>query len=247
MKFEDLAKTFSRRELPESEVEMSGDVPYDTIAAYRDTALARIASELELPGFRKGKVTVDLALKKVSEIAVLEEATELFVQDFYPELIEAQKVDAVGRPQINITKLAPNNPIGLVVRAAVYPEINLPKDWKATGESVPQEAALPATEEEINQTLESLRQSRRVQQGPSSLESSEDGPLPELNDEFAKSLGAFNDLAHLKEQIKEGITEEKARKARDTRRGKIIDALLEKTAVAVPRIFVESELDKIMG
>ena len=31
------------------------------------------------------------------------------------------------------------------------------------------------------------------------------------------------------------------------RRGKIIDILLEKTQVAVPKIFVESELDKIMG
>ena len=37
------------------------------------------------------------------------------------------------------------------------------------------------------------------------------------------------------------------RAAKDVRRGKIIDVLLEKTRVAVPKIFVESELDKIMG
>ncbi|MDP4020876.1 MAG: hypothetical protein Q8P58_02445, partial [Candidatus Adlerbacteria bacterium] len=35
--------------------------------------------------------------------------------------------------------------------------------------------------------------------------------------------------------------------ARDKRRGKIIDALLEKVEVEIPRIFVESELDKIMS
>jgi len=71
--------------------------------------------------------------------------------------------------------------------------------------------------------------------------------LPELNDAFAKSLGAFKTLEELRAQIKKGIGEEKERAAKDARRGKIIDALLSKVQVAVPKIFVESELDKIMG
>ncbi|MDO8548386.1 MAG: hypothetical protein Q7R71_01825, partial [bacterium] len=74
-----------------------------------------------------------------------------------------------------------------------------------------------------------------------------EGALPALDDEFAKSIGAFESLDALKTQITKGITEEKARAAKDKRRGHIIDALLQKTAVAVPKLFVESELDKIMG
>ncbi len=71
--------------------------------------------------------------------------------------------------------------------------------------------------------------------------------MPELNDAFAKSLGAFESIEELKTQMKKGVTEEKERAAKDIRRGKIVDSLLEKTQVAVPKIFVESELDKIMG
>jgi len=71
--------------------------------------------------------------------------------------------------------------------------------------------------------------------------------VPELTDEFAKSVGAFENLQALKDQIKKGIGEEKTRQARDQRRGKIIDALLEKTTLAVPRIFIESEQDKIVN
>ncbi|MDZ4226098.1 MAG: trigger factor, partial [Patescibacteria group bacterium] len=164
------------------------------------------------------------------------EAVNHFVRDFYPELVEVLKLDVVGRPEINITKLAPGNPVGLNIRAALYPEVRLPKNWKIFGASAPLEPVSPATDEEITQTLESLRQSRK-----------QDEVVPELTDEFAKSVGAFETLEALKEQIKKGIGEEKTRGARDKRRGKIIDALLEKVEVEIPRIFVESELDKIMS
>jgi len=213
-----------------------GEVPYSAVEPYRAQALHHIAEHLELPGFRPGKVPADMALKKVGELAVLEEAVELFVKDFYIELIEAHKVEAVGRPDIRVTKLAAGNPVGLTVRATVYPEVILPKNWKQLYEKIPLEPALPASDEEVAKTLEDLRQSRK-----------KDEIAPELSDEFAKSVGAFDNLEHLKTQIHKGIGEEKSRKARDARRGKIIEALLQKSTLSVPRIFIESELEKIMS
>ncbi len=236
MKFEALVNTFAKKELPDSEVELVGEVPAETIGKYRGHALEHIAGDLELPGFRKGKVPADLALKKVGEIAVLEESVQHFIQDFYPELVDSLKLDVVGRPDIRITKLAPGNPVGLTIVAALYPEVALPKNWKESAEKVPLEPADDATDEEIGQTIESIRQSRKKGE-----------ELPELNDEFAKSIGAFETVDALKEQIKKGIGEEKEHKAKDKRRGKIIDAILEKVKVEIPRIFVESELDKIVS
>lgn len=236
MKFEELAKSFALKNLPESEVELTGDVPADIVGAYKDIALTQIAAELDVPGFRKGHVPQNIALQKVGEMNVLEEAVELFIRDFYPELIELKKIDAVGRPDIRITKLAPGNPVSLVVRATIYPEVALPKDWKTINEKIALEPAKEATNEEVDKTIEDLRQSRK-----------EGDVVPELNDQFAKTLGAFESVDALKTQIKKGIGEEKARAAKDARRGKIIDALLKKTSVAVPKIFVESELDKIVS
>lgn len=236
MKFEALAKAFTLKNLPDSEVELIGEVPAEVVGGYRAHALEHIAGDLELPGFRKGKVPHDLALKKVGEIAVLEHAVEDFVKDFYPELVEAQKLDVVGRPDIAITKLAPGNPVGLTFRAALYPEVTLPKDWKTVGAGVPLLPAEEVKDEEVGQTIESIRQSRKKGE-----------ELPELTDEFAKSVGAFETVEALKEQIKKGIGEEKARGMRDKRRGNIIDILVGKVKVEVPKIFVESELDKIMS
>ncbi len=247
-RFAAIAKTFTVTSLPESEVELSGDVPYEAVREYHGHALAHIAEHLELPGFRPGHVPADVALKKIGELAVLEEAVELFVKDFYPELVMEHKVDAVGRPDIRVTKLAPENPVGLTVRATIYPQVTVPSEWKQLHEKVPAETPLPATDEEVDKTLEDLRQSRAKK---SDLLDAEGKPLPptlpELNDEFAKSLGAFEGVEDLKAQIRKGITEEKVRQARDVRRGKLIEALLEQVTLSVPRIFVESELEKIMS
>ncbi|HEV7449045.1 MAG TPA: trigger factor family protein, partial [Candidatus Paceibacterota bacterium] len=85
-RFSDIAKQFALTSLPGSEVELAGDVPFATIEPYKAHALAHLAEHLNLPGFRPGKVPADMALKHVGEIAVLEEAVELFVKDFYIEL-----------------------------------------------------------------------------------------------------------------------------------------------------------------
>lgn len=236
MKFEAIAKTFSKKDLPHSEVELAGEIPYEAVTPYREHALKDIAEEIEMPGFRKGHVPHELVLKRIGEVAVLEEAVNHFVRDFYPELLDTLKLDVVGRPNIAITKLAPSNPVGLRIVAALYPDISLPPDWKDTAKKIPLEPAESATDEEVTKTLEQLRQSRK-----------KEDEVPELSDEFAKSVGAFETLDALKEQMKKGISEEKIRAARDKRRGKIIDTLLEKTSVDTPRIFIEAELDKIMS
>ncbi len=236
MDFKELARLFTKQNLPDSEVELVGEIPYETLTPYREHALVHIAKHMELPGFRPGKVPADVALKKAGEIAVLEEATEMFVKDFYPELISEHKLEPVGRPDIRVVKLAPQNPVGLTVRVTLYPDIAVPKEWKTLHESFVLETAAPATEEEVQKTLDDLRQSRK-----------KDEVVPELTDEFAKSLGAFENLEGLKIQIQKGITEEKARAARDARRGKLIEKLLEITPLAVPKVFIESEMEKILA
>lgn len=244
MSFEELSKSFKLKNLPGSEVELTGEVPAGELAAYRDAALAHIAAHMEMPGFRPGKVPKDIALKKAGEVAVLEEATELLVKDLYPALIEAHKTDAVGRPDIRVTKmpaLPAGGPVALSVRVTVYPEVSPPKEWKTLHEKITLEPALPATGEEVDKTLEDLRASfAKATDGQAAA-------LPALDDAFAKKVGAFENLETLKEQIKKGIGEEKARAARDVRRGRLIDKLLEGTEVVVPRLFVESELEKILA
>jgi hypothetical protein len=94
-----------------------------------------------------------MVLKKVGEVAVLEEAVEHLMQEFYGTLLTTHTIDAVGRPDIRITSITPGNPVSVTITTAVYPAVKLPQDWKKIGETIPTEASTPATDEEIEQTL----------------------------------------------------------------------------------------------
>ncbi|MEA2097700.1 MAG: trigger factor [Patescibacteria group bacterium] len=71
--------------------------------------------------------------------------------------------------------------------------------------------------------------------------------LPEINDEFAKSLGNFGDLNNLKKSIKEGITAEGENKAKEDLKNKLIDQVSEKTTVEIPDILIDSEVENMLN
>lgn len=252
---EEVAKSFTRKDLPESAVELAGAIPAEVIATYKDDALKHIAAEVELPGFRKGHVPADLALKKVGEVAVLEEAVELCMRDLYPTLIDIQKIDPVGRPDIRITNPPTGGPVGITVTLTLYPTVELPKvpagGWQNFAGKIEIEAVPDVLDAEVDEALNKIRAARATQPtattDPTLPATPTEPVLPALDDAFAQSLGQFADLADLKVKLKENMKQEKEQKAKEARRGKIIDLLLEKTNVAVPAIFVDSELEKILG
>lgn len=65
--------------------------------------------------------------------------------------------------------------------------------------------------------------------------------LPEINDDFAKSLGNFENLDALRIDIKKGVTEEKENAEKENRRATILEKIAEKTKFTVPEILIERE------
>ncbi|MDF1497744.1 MAG: trigger factor [Patescibacteria group bacterium] len=71
--------------------------------------------------------------------------------------------------------------------------------------------------------------------------------LPEINNEFAKSLGKFENLQSLKKSIKEGLELEEESKAKEEFRIKLIDQVSEKSIVEIPDILINSEVENMMN
>lgn len=69
---------------------------------------------------------------------------------------------------------------------------------------------------------------------------------PELNDEFAKQLGAFDTLVALKTNIKEGLTAEKTEQEKQRRRGEILEKIAEKSKFEMPTAMVEYEKERLL-
>jgi len=70
---------------------------------------------------------------------------------------------------------------------------------------------------------------------------------PEVSDEFARSLGKFEDLAALKKNVREGLLEEKEKDMKEKKRAEFIDALIKSLVVELPEVLVHEELHKMLN
>lgn len=71
--------------------------------------------------------------------------------------------------------------------------------------------------------------------------------LPELDDDFARSLGDFEDLASLRARVREDLEREAADQAEGAVRGRLLQQLIEANPFEVPQSMVDRYLDSILG
>jgi trigger factor len=71
--------------------------------------------------------------------------------------------------------------------------------------------------------------------------------LPELDDEFAKGLGEFEDLATLRSRVEEDLRKDADNQAESAVRGRLLDLVLEANPFEVPESMIGRYLESVMG
>lgn len=74
------------------------------------------------------------------------------------------------------------------------------------------------------------------------MRSVQEREVPLLDDAFAKSLGKFETLAEVKENLKKGMFEEKKEQMKNEHRTEILDVLVDKATIDFPELLVKQEL-----
>jgi trigger factor len=69
---------------------------------------------------------------------------------------------------------------------------------------------------------------------------------PEINDEFAASLGKFENLEALKKNIEEGMEHENEHKIKDEKRTKYIEEIIKNCEIELPEILIHEEAHKML-
>jgi len=232
------------KKLPQSEVEIIGEIDAVTFEGYRNHILEHFAEDLEVPGFRKGKLPLNMVSKYVSEMNILEEMAEHAISHEYPKIIEENKIDAIGRPEINITKIASGNPLGFRIKVAVLPEIKLPDYKKIAKEENEKYKEPEITDKEIDDAILELRRMRA--RGPENKEV-KDEELPAVDGEFLKSIGNFKDEAELRAKIKDNINAEKIYREKDRIRVATLEKLIGDLNIEIPKVLVDGELENLFS
>lgn len=240
------------KKLEKSQIEITVQIPSDILMSHWDAAVKEVQKIAEIDGFRKGHVPEAIIVSKFGEIAVLEEAAQIAIKDAYPKILEKHKIDAIDYPEVRITKLAKDNPLELTVIVTVLPEVKLP-DYKKLAKNVKSVKEESVTDKEVDDTLEEVRASRAhdahhiANPDDRSHNHGDSLPLPELNDEFAQSVGEFKTLIELKEKIKDNLQKEKENRAKDKYRVELLNTIGSEVTIDMPKILVDAEVDRMMA
>jgi len=228
------------KKLENSEIEIEGEISADEFETNRKESIKKLSTNVEISGFRKGNVPENILVQKIGEMPILEEMAERTIAKAYPKILIEQKIDAIGRPEVFITKIAKGSPLGFKIKTATMPEIEL-ADYKKISANSPKSDEVTVDKKEVSDAIDNILKMRK-QQG----DSKEEKP-PELTDEFVKTLGDFKNVNDFKDKVKENIRKEKETKAQQKRRMETMDKIINDSKIILPNIIVESELDKMMG
>lgn len=318
----------SLKKLGKSEVEIKVSIPWGEWQAFTEKAAEEISQDVKIKGFRPGKAPKNMVEQKVGKGSVLETAARKAIQKTYPEAIQKEKIEALGSPQIEITKLAEGNELEYTAVTATMPEVII-KSWQKEIQKINKNhnnKKNETTEEEVVKELERLAKSRvklvtvnrearkgdsveisfqvsragvPIENGTSrnhlmvlgsgafipgfedniigmkeqeekefelkfpdkyhdkNLEGKpatfkvkvnlvQDRQTPEISDDFARSLGKFENLEALKKNLRDGLLEEKKEKQKEQRRTDFLDKLVDLMEIELPEILLHAETHKMI-
>lgn len=268
-------KIISQETTKEKQLELVIEISETQLNTYREGAIKELGSELKIDGFRPGNAPEEMVTKKLGELTVLEEVAQRAIRALYPIVLVDEKIEAITQPEISITKIAPGSALEFKATLTVMPDVQLP-DYKKIAKGVAQsdKKELEVTDKEVDEYIENIRKQRaqslkmtEQKEKGSDVEKNDDTKscsekdcndtecshdkkeveLPELNDDFVKSLGDFKTVDDFKKKLSENISEEKKTQAAQKRRLQIIEDIIKETKVEIPDVLIEEELDHLEG
>ncbi len=246
-----MQKTITK--LPKSQMSVQVSLPAEMFEGYRAKAVACAAEHIEIPGFRKGKAPAKLVEEQLAPIAVLEEMAELAVNEHFPKILVEEKIDAIGRPEIKITKIAAGNPLEFTVTFAVLPEVKLPDYKKLAAAENAKSADVSVSDEELESAIKELKKAREHDRIHKAGEEHDHDEFEkqeftaDLTDDEVKQFGPFESAAAFREKFRENIKAEKEAQELQKRRVGTLEAIAAGTETEIPDVLVESELGQLVA
>ncbi|MDN5634000.1 trigger factor, partial [Bifidobacterium mongoliense] len=123
-------KTESEKLSP-TRVKLTVEVPYAELKPGVDEAYKTIGAQVTVPGFRKGKVPSKLVEQRFGRPAIMQEAVNDALPDYYQQAAAEAEIKPVGRPEVEVSEIpgldgSSEGNLVFVVEQDVRPEIDLP-------------------------------------------------------------------------------------------------------------------------
>ena len=146
-------------QLEPTRVKITAEVEYDELKPAVEAAAKKLSQQVNIPGFRRGKVPFRVLERNIGRPAIIEQAVNDSLDGYYQEAMTEHELTPIGQPEVDITEW-PNmeGPLGgkLVVAISVdiRPEITLPD---LSGITLTAERPV-VTDEDVEERLTEMRE-----------------------------------------------------------------------------------------
>jgi trigger factor len=130
------------------------EVPFEELKPSLDAAYKKIAQQINVPGFRRGKVPAAVIDRQVGRGAVLDEAINEVLPQKYIEALQENNLEPLAQPDIEVTRFEDNETLEFTAEVDVKPEIELPA-YDGIEASVED---LTVTDDDVAEQVQALRE-----------------------------------------------------------------------------------------
>jgi trigger factor len=135
-------------------VRLTIEVPEEDFAKDLDSAYRRVAQQVRIPGFRKGKVPRRIIDAQIGRDAVMEEFLSHAVPDYYREAVREEDIAPITDPDFSFDQVEEGKPLVITAEVEVRPRLDL-TDYK--GIEVERPTSEPS-DEDVESLVERLRE-----------------------------------------------------------------------------------------
>jgi trigger factor len=139
-------------------VKLTVEVSHDELKPSIDHAYEHVGSQVQIPGFRKGKVPPRILEQRVGRATIIEHAVNDGLPGFYRQAVTEANLRPLGQPEIEVTSLAAlteaDGGLSFTAQVEVRPELDLPEiaSLSVTVDEV------AVTDEDVDARLDALRE-----------------------------------------------------------------------------------------
>jgi trigger factor len=139
--------------LSPTRVRLDVEVAYSELESHVAIAYKKVAAQVNIPGFRKGKIPASMIDQRVGRGTVIDEAINSALPEFYGQAAREHKVAVIGRPEVDVKEFVDNEKLVFAVEVDVRPEVVLPDFSKITIEV----DNVKVEDSDVDEQIESLR------------------------------------------------------------------------------------------
>lgn len=139
--------------LSDTKVKVEVALTASELKTAKTTALKRLAPQVKVAGFRKGKVPADVAEKNLDPTMLASEVAETAINIALTDITDSEELRVLDRPEVDLTDYQPYDTMTFAAEFEILPDIKL-GDYKAL--TVASEKATVAADD-VNQVIERMR------------------------------------------------------------------------------------------